>query len=655
VYVDGLAASIASVIAMAGDEVFMGEGAMFMVHSPWTLAMGDADNMRSVADMLDKIEVGLVDAYVTGTGQTRETVEGWMNGETWFTRDEAIEAGLADGKSGDESSADPEPAAAAMWARMKRQASAQFHAFAARRIDSPVMATVTVDGRSDAVMSAAVSEALSAAVADTVAELNRVFAQSSIPPQEAADSNQSAPADATSQEEVTMTTTNASAIAEADKTQVLAQEKARRDAIRARFGRFAEAHRELLDACLEDVDCSAEIASDRLLAELGKGVEPARPTMAVSLVADGRDKFVAGAQAALLARAGLADRDSGNEYNGQSLVDLAAKSLALAGVSTRGMTKDGIARKVLAVHTSSDFPNLLSSTAGKVLRDVYGAATISWNRWCAVGSVSDFKVHPRIQLGSFSSLATIPEGGEYTYGTIGEQYENAQAQTKGKAISFTRQMLVNDDLGGFNRRAMLMGDAAARTVNEDVYASLTSASGLGPTSSDGGTLINATAVTTAGGHANYTSSGTALSVASLGVGRLSMATKKGGNLGTGTTLNIQAAVLLVPVGKEDTARTLIASETDPASSNSRVPNIYRNRFEVVADPYLDGVYANAWYLIAAANGPASPMEVVFLDGNQTPFIDDEVDFDSDALKFKVRLDYGVAIGDWRGIYRNVGA
>ena len=605
VHVDGLAASIASVIAMAGDHIYMGEGAMFMVHSPWTIAMGDSDNMRSVADMLDKIEGGLVDAYVSRTGQPRAAVEKWMEGETWFTRDEALAAGLATSVD----STDEQTAAAHYMSKI--EASCQFRAFAMSRVSKP--------------------------------------------PQATADLNPSAAADSTSEEDVTMTTKDTSATDAADiRNQALAQEKARRDAIRSRFGTFAAAHRDLLDACLEDVNVTAEVASERLLAKLAEGIEPSN-TVDVTGVVDSRDKFIKGAQASLLHRAGLAERDPGNEFNGQSLVDLAARSLALAGVSTRGMTKDGIARKVLAVHTSSDFPNLLSSTAGKVLRDAYGAATISWNRWCAIGSVSDFKVHPRIQLGSFSSLATIPEGGEYTYGTIGEQYENAQAQTKGKAISFTRQMLVNDDLGGFNRRAMLMGDAAARTVNEDVYASLTSASGLGPTSSDGGTLINATAVTTAGGHANYTSSGTALSVASLGVGRLSMATKKGGNLGTGTTLNIQAAVLLVPVGKEDTARTLIASETDPASVNSRVSNIYRNRFEVVADPYLDGVYANAWYLIAAANGPAAPMEVVFLDGNQAPFIDDEVDFDSDALKFKVRLDYGVAIGDWRGIYRNVGA
>ena len=611
VHIDGLAASIASVIAMAGDVVYMGEGAMFMVHSPWTISMGDADDMRQVAEMLDKISVGLVDAYVAGTDQPRDVVEGWMDGETWFTRDEAIEAGLADGNSSDKPTANA-------WTLSKINASEQFRAFASLR------------------------------------------AKISKPPQIAADHSMSAPADATSKEDDNMTTANASATAAADsREQVLAAETVRTQAIRARFGRFSAEHRALMDACLEDRNCTPDSASEKLLAKLGEGVEPLRPELAAnvsaSITVDGRDKFVAGATAALLSRAGIAKRDDGNEFNGQSLVDLAARALVLAGVSTRGMTKDAIARKVLAFHTSSDFPNLLSSTAGKVLRGAYDSATISWNRWCAVGSVSDFKIHPRIQLGSFNSLATIPEGSEYTYGTINEQYENAQAVTKGKAIAFTRQMLVNDDLGGFQRRAQFMGDAAARTVNEDVYASLTSASGLGPTSSDGGTLINATAVTTAGGHANYTSSGTAISVASLGVGRLSMAAKKGGNLGTGTALNIQPTVLLVPVGKEDTARTLIASETDPASSNSRVPNIYRNRFEVVADPYLDGVYANAWYLIAAANSPVSPMEVVFLDGNQTPFIDDEVDFDTDSLKFKIRLDYGVGIGDWRGIYRNVGA
>ena len=605
VQIDGLAASIASIIAMAGDLVTMGDGAMMMIHNPWTIAMGDSEDMRKTADMLDKVTEGLLDAYESRTGINRDELKTMLANETWFTTQEAIDRGFAD-----ERSASPtEETSIDMKARFSKFA-AEFQSKTGNVSPLRIAAMAIQSASADALqVEALMSKEAPASVQKTDTET-----------------------------------------AEA----VLKAEAARRKAIRDTFGKFADQHRELMDTCLDDMTVSAEAASKQLLAKLGEGAAPLRSD--ISLGEDVREKFQTGAQNALLARMGAIKKEANNEFNGMSLVDLAAKSLAFAGVSTRGMTKDAIARKVLAyTHTSSDFPNLLSATAGKVLRGAYETAAISWNRWCAVGSVSDFKIHPRIQLGSFSSLATISEGGEYTYGTVNEQYENAQALTKGKAIAFTRQMLVNDDLGGFNRRAQLMGDAAARTVNEDVYASLTSASGLGPTSSDGGTLINATAVTTAGGHANYTSSGTALSVASLGVGRVSMATKKAGNLGTGATLNLRPTTLLVPVGKEDTARTLISSETDPASSNSRVPNIYRNSLEVIADPYLDGVYANAWYLMVASNSPAAPMEVVFLDGNQTPFIDDEVDFDSDALKFKVRLDYGVAIGDWRGIYRNLGA
>jgi ATP-dependent protease ClpP protease subunit len=605
VYIDGLAASIASVIAMAGDEIVMGEGAMFMVHSPWMLAMGDAEDMRKVADMLDKVSVGLVDAYESRTGQPRETVESWMQGETWFTRDEAIAAGLADGYSIDA------PKSASAWTPGKIAAHEMFRAFAATRVCKP--------------------------------------------PQVTAEHSQSAVADPTSREDVTMTTIDTSATAAADiRNQALADESARRSAIRNSFSPFAETHRVLMDACLDDPKCTPEMASEKLLAAIGAEAkaEPMHPQNVVSGV-DARDKFLIGAQAALAAKAGVAKREEGNEFNGDTLVGIASRALTFVGISVRGLSPDAIARKVLATMTSSDFPTLLSNTAGKVLRAAYGNFPNTWNLWASKGSVSDFKIAPRIQIGSFNSLATIPEGGEYTYGSLSEDYENAQAATKGKALALTRQMVVNDDLGGFTRRAQLMGRAAARTVNTDVYAYLTSGgSNLGPTCSDTGQYFNATAVTTAGGHANYTGTGTALSVASLGVGRVAMRKQK--DKGLNDTLNIEPAVLVVPVGKEDLARQLIASETDPASTNSKVPNIYRNRFEVASDPYLDDISATAWYLFANPMDVA-PFEVVFLDGNETPFVDEAVDFDTDAMKFKVRLDYGVATGDWRGGYRNAGA
>ena len=85
VHVDGLAASIASVIAMAGDEIVMGLGAMMMIHDPWTIAVGDASAMREQADILDKVKVGLVDAYA-GFNKTKERseIESLMTADTWL-------------------------------------------------------------------------------------------------------------------------------------------------------------------------------------------------------------------------------------------------------------------------------------------------------------------------------------------------------------------------------------------------------------------------------------------------------------------------------------------------------------------------------------------------------------------------------------------
>jgi ATP-dependent protease ClpP protease subunit len=620
VHVDGLAASIASVIAMAGDRILMGKGAMFMVHSPWTIAIGDAENMRATAEMLDKIEVGLVDAYVDRTSQDRKTVEGWMEGETWFTAGEAVEAGLADALADDES-----PESAAAWTGTKVAASQYFRAVAA------VLSARTPEGP-----------------------------KSFDAPPASADSPKSAIADSSPEGDLTMTTANQSANAAADaqaREQILAAETNRRVAVRERFGKFADAHRVLLDACLDDVNCTAEIAGTRLLAELGKDIVPARPAAGseahVSAGLDGREKFRLGAAVALAFRSGIGKKEEGNEFNGHTLAALAARALELSGHSVRSLTPDAIARKVLAAQTSSDFPALLSTNAGKVLRAAYDSFPDTWNLWALKGSVSDFKIAPRIQLGSFNSLATIPEGGEYTYGSLAEEYENAQASTKGKALALTRQMIVNDDLGGFTRRAQLMGRAAARSVNGDAYAYLTSGgSNLGPTCVDTGQFFNATAVTTAGGHANYTGTGTAMSVAAFGVGRAAMRKQK--DKGLKETLNIEPRVLVVPVGKEDLARQLMTSEADPANANSRVNNIYRGAFTVASDPYLDGISATAWYLFADPADVAA-FEVVFLDGNETPYVDEAVDFDTDAIKYKVRLDYGIATGDWRAAYRNAGA
>lgn len=97
VMVDGLAASAASVIAMAGAEIIMGSNAMMMIHNAWMVAIGDADELRKNADTLDKISGVLVDTYAARTGQTKKAVTEMMSAETWLTAKEAVDLGFATG------------------------------------------------------------------------------------------------------------------------------------------------------------------------------------------------------------------------------------------------------------------------------------------------------------------------------------------------------------------------------------------------------------------------------------------------------------------------------------------------------------------------------------------------------------------------------
>lgn len=95
VHIDGLAASAATFIAMAGEEVIMGKGAMFMIHKAWTGMWGNANDLRKEADLLDKIDGTLAETYATKTGKDVAQISGWMAEETWFTADEALEHGFA--------------------------------------------------------------------------------------------------------------------------------------------------------------------------------------------------------------------------------------------------------------------------------------------------------------------------------------------------------------------------------------------------------------------------------------------------------------------------------------------------------------------------------------------------------------------------------
>ena len=108
-HVDGLAASAASVIAIAGDEVIMPGNAMMMVHNPWTYMAGDARDMRKMADTLDTVRDTIIASYQAKTGMERQALINLMNSETWLTAEQAKEYGFAD------TVAEPVKVAASVW------------------------------------------------------------------------------------------------------------------------------------------------------------------------------------------------------------------------------------------------------------------------------------------------------------------------------------------------------------------------------------------------------------------------------------------------------------------------------------------------------------------------------------------------------------
>ena len=95
-YIDGLAASIASVIALSGDKVVMAENALYMMHNPYGMVMGNAEDMRKMADTLEKVSGSISMAYENKSGKSSDEIKVLMNEETWMSADEAFEAGFVD-------------------------------------------------------------------------------------------------------------------------------------------------------------------------------------------------------------------------------------------------------------------------------------------------------------------------------------------------------------------------------------------------------------------------------------------------------------------------------------------------------------------------------------------------------------------------------
>jgi phage major head subunit gpT-like protein len=190
-----------------------------------------------------------------------------------------------------------------------------------------------------------------------------------------------------------------------------------------------------------------------------------------------------------------------------------------------------------------------------------------------------------------------------------------------------------------------MGQAAKGTIGDLVFAVLTS----NPPLADGKALFHAD-------HRNLqTGAGSALSIDSLSKMKTQMATQKTDAAdGKGRNLNIRPAYILTPIALEDKANQIINSESVPgADVNSGIVNPIRGFAKVIGDARLDDASATAWY--GAARQGSDTIEVSYLNGVETPYLEQQQGFTVDGVASKVRIDAGVAPLDYRGLQKANGA
>jgi hypothetical protein len=333
-----------------------------------------------------------------------------------------------------------------------------------------------------------------------------------------------------------------------------------------------------------------------------------------------------------------AEKTLGNQYRSNTLLDIAKESLAIKGIDVKGMDKMEIARR--AMSSSSDFPVLLEGISRRVLLTNYQAVADVWREFCMIGSVSDFRDNKRLRMGSFSVLDKIGENSEYKNKKITDaDSEKISASTVGNIINISRVMIVNDDLSGFTRLAAMLGRAAARNIEVDVFALLNA----NPVLSDGVALFHAT-------HNNLIASGAAPSVAQFDAMRVLMASQKekDGN----DFLDLRPSIWLGPIGLGGDAKVVNGSQYDPDATNKlqRANKVNGLFAKVVDTARLTGT---AYY--AFADPSEEPViEVAFLNGVQTPYMESEIPFNTDGVSWKIRMDYGVGAIGYRGVVKNAG-
>ena len=340
----------------------------------------------------------------------------------------------------------------------------------------------------------------------------------------------------------------------------------------------------------------------------------------------------------------------------EQVMRLAPHQLAQAALGVARLEDFGIyGSDGPAYNTSGMFTNVLFDAANIQLRRSYDDARTTFQIWAQQAeSIPDFKPTHAAVAGELGDPRAVPEDGEFEETTMLDAKESYRLVVWGQMFSCTYQMIVNDQLGAFMSIQQKQSNAMRRKQNRLVYGVLKD----NPTMADTGALFNATAVTTAGGHANLTTGAGAPSVATLNTLTKMMAEQRGLNTTDGGALNIQPRFLLHCPALRGTVLQLLGSQADPAGTNSGAANIWQKQLTPVDDAELGLAFGGsdtAWYLSADHREGVDTVHYAYLRGLETPALDYQASFSRLAVRYRIYQAFATKAIDFRGLQKHAGA
>lgn len=333
---------------------------------------------------------------------------------------------------------------------------------------------------------------------------------------------------------------------------------------------------------------------------------------------------------------GAEPSEAARPYMVLSLADAARDALTRAGTKGVGM----LGREELltrAMHTTSDFPNLLTGAGNRVLVPAYQAAQSPLKTLARQRNADDFRPVSLIKLRDFGRLKPVSEAGEIKALSTGEAAEGYSLETFGGLFNLSRKAIVNDDLGAFGRWAAMMGRAAADTEADQLAGLLLQSNGAGPTMGDGKRLF----------HVDHGNLGLAAApdVDPLSDARLAMRRQKG--LDGVSPISVVPKYLLVSADLETVAEKLL---TTLAANTVADANPFSGKLTLLVEPRLpDGT----WYVFADPS-IMPVLEYAYLSSAPGPQLAARDGWDVLGREFRVILDFGCGAVEWRGAYSNPG-